>query len=62
LGGGTCIEEKHLKVLIGALPFGIINSGDKNWLGRVHGDRGGWFHEQYDGYGELYFRNMGVVP
>ena len=59
--GGTCIEEKHLKVLNGAAPFGIINSGEKNWLGRVHGDRGGWFHEQYDGYGELYFRNMGVV-
>ena len=58
----TCIEEKHLKVLIGALPFGIINSGEGNWLGREHGDQNAWFHNQYDGYGALYFRNMGVVP
>lgn len=58
----TCIEEKHLKVLLGSLPFGIINSGAKNWLGREHEDQNAWFHNQYDGYGALYFRNMGVVP
>lgn len=58
----TCIEEKHLKVLLGSLPFGVINSGEGNWLGRKHGDQDAWFHDQYDGYGALYFRNMGVVP